>query len=144
MSLDRNAIYDALFQIACSSSAFETTSRRLKYWNATLPQPALFLRSGDDEYPERQDKKPRVAVTLEAEIWIYYITVDPDEAPGIMLDTLITNLEDSLRPGPPFFEEQTLSGLVQHCWIEGKITKDDGALTGQAIAMVPIKILTVS
>lgn len=143
MSLNRNAIYSALFTLGCSSSSFKTTGQRLQYWNKTPEQPALFLRSGDDDYPPRNTPKERVKVTLNAEFWIYYLAQDPNEAPGIMLDQLITNLEDTLRPGV-MCEAQTLGGLVIHCWVEGQIKKDDGALTGQAIAMVPVKILAIS
>lgn len=144
MSLDRNAIYDALFALGESAAQWAFSSRRLQYWNSTVPQPALFLRSGNDSYPAREVRQPRVKVTLHAEFWIYYLTSDKNEAPGIMLDTLITNLEDALRP-PAFCDAQNL-GLpyVSHCWIEGEIDKDDGALTGQAVARVPVKILAIS
>jgi hypothetical protein len=144
MSLDRNAIHAAVFALGESSYQFAYTSRRLMYWDSTPVQPALFYRSGDDDYPAREDRKPRVKVTLHGEFWIYYNTSDKNEAPGIMLDMLITSLEDALRPGP-MFEGQTL-GLpyVSHCWIEGEINKDDGALTGQAVARIPIKILAIS
>ena len=144
MSLDRNAIYDALFNLGVASSEFATTGRRVQLWNSVDAQPALFLRSGDDSYPERDVRRSRVQVTLHAEFWIYYNTADKNEAPGIMLDSLISALEDALRPGV-MCQCQTL-GLpyVSHCWIEGEINKDDGALTGQAIARIPIKILAIS
>lgn len=144
MSLERNAIYDALFALGTASSEYAYTSRRLLLWNSTPAQPALFLRSGDDQYPPREVRRSRVQVTLHAEFWIYYYTADKDEAPGIELDRLISKLEDALRPGV-MCEFQTL-GLpyVSHCWIEGDINKDDGALTGQAIARIPIKILAIS
>jgi hypothetical protein len=144
MSLDRNAIYDALFALGQASYGWAYTSRRLLFWDSTPAQPALFLRAGDDAYPARDVRRPRVEVTLHAEFWIYYNTTDKDEAPGIMLDTLITALEDGLRP-PGFADRQNL-GLpyVSHCWIEGDIIKDDGALTGQAGARIPVKILAIS
>jgi hypothetical protein len=36
---------------------------------------------------------------------------------------------------------QTLGGLVKHCWISGAIETDEGALGGQAVAIVPVEIL---
>lgn len=145
MSLNRNAIYEALLALGASAGVWASPpSQRLQFWDSTDAQPALFLRSGDDEYPARDPRSPRVKVTLHAEFWIYYRTVDKNEAPGVMLDTLITALEDALRP-PGFAQFQNL-GLpyVSHCWIEGQINKDDGALTGQAIARVPVQILAIS
>jgi hypothetical protein len=34
-----------------------------------------------------------------------------------------------------------LGGLVTHCWIEGRIEIHPGDLDGQAIAVVPIRML---
>jgi hypothetical protein len=34
-----------------------------------------------------------------------------------------------------------LGGLVQHCWIAGRITTDEGVLGGQSVAIVPVEIL---
>ena len=144
MSLDRNAIATALFALGCSSSEFKTTGQREQMWSSTPEQPALFLRSVSEEYPEREVRMSRVKVTLQFEFWIYYRTTDPNEAPGIQLDALITALEETLRPGV-MQQAQTL-GLpyVSHCWIRGRILKDSGALTGQAIARIPVEVLAIS
>ena len=36
---------------------------------------------------------------------------------------------------------QTLGGLVSDCWISGKIETDEGALGGQAVAIIPIEMI---
>ena len=70
-------------------------------------------------------------------------TADVNEAPGIELDVLIGNVEAQLTP-TGVAEVQTLGGLVTRVYLEGVIKKDDGALTGQAGAIIPLKILTTS
>ena len=46
-------------------------------------------------------------------------------------------------PSDPGFNDQrlTLGGLVHHCWISGKVFKEQGDLDGQALLVVPIAIL---
>ena len=46
-----------------------------------------------------------------------------------------------MHPSPTTPGRQTLGGLVSNCYIGGKIMKDPGDLDGDAIAVIPVKIL---
>ena len=55
------------------------------------------------------------------------------------LNGLLDAVEAALNPFP--LEAQTLGGLVTHCWIDGSTDYHPGDLDGQAIAVVPVKVL---
>lgn len=120
---------------------FRTTGRRLKFWNDVKDQPALFLVDSDEEWQRHDPRKPAI-VTLEAEIWLYSKAgADPDAVPAIALNTMIEAIDAQLQPAR-FSIPQTLSVLeVLWAGIEGRITKTPGHIGGQAIAVVPIKVV---
>jgi hypothetical protein len=69
--------------------------------------------------------------------------LDVDLAPGVALNNLIDAVKAALDPVPGMAQTLGLGGTttVQHCWIEGRIDMHPGDLDGQAIAVIPIKIL---
>lgn len=122
------------------TTGFRTTGRRLKLWTEVAEQPALFLRNTRDDYAQRPTGIP-ARVTMNCEAWLYSNAGgNPDIAPAITLNYLVDALERALLPAGGQ-DAQTLGGLVQHCWIEGSVEMHPGDLDGQAIAIVPIKIL---
>ena len=56
------------------------------------------------------------------------------------MNNLIDAVEDALDPAP-LYQNQTLGGIVSHCWFEGDVMKEPGDLDGDGIAIIPIKIL---
>lgn len=144
MSLDRNAVFGALEVLLQNVAGLNYDGRRLKDWSNISVFPAMFLRSGDDIYEKREIRGLPALVMMEGEVWIFYKTVNPDEAPGTTLDTLIQAVEKGVEPNFAVSDVQTLGGLVEHCWIEGKVEKAVDDLGGSAIAMIPVKILTTS
>jgi hypothetical protein len=138
--MTRESIIDALFALLMANpDTFATSGRRLKLWTQVTEQPALFLRHDYDEVPTHPTGiPPRIVVACEA--WVYARCEDPDDIPEVVLNNLLDSIEISLRPAPGF-ERQTLGGLVHHCWLEGRIDIHPGDLDGQAIAVVPIKML---
>jgi hypothetical protein len=136
----REAIIDALFTVLTKDDAYQTTGRRLILWSQVNEQPALFLRHVADEFPPRPTRMPPKTV-IECEAWIYCNAgANPDLAPEVALNALLDGVETALKPAPGI-EAQTLGGLVTHCWIEGRVEIHPGDLDGQAIAVVPIKML---
>lgn len=125
------------------STGLQTTGRRLQPWNQVAAQPALFLRNEGEEHAERRSGMPP-KVTIKAEAWVYSNAGrNPDFAPSAGLNSLLDAIEAALKPttyvnGAAL---QTLGGLVAHAWIEGEVMLHPGDLDGQAIAVVPIKIL---
>lgn len=135
----RETLIGALFNLLNASHDYKTSGRRLMLWNLVNEQPALFLRHVGDEFPPRPTGLLSRTM-IECEAWIYAKSADPDSAPEVVMNGLLDKIETALKPGPAQ-EAQTLGGLVTHCWIEGRIEIHPGDLDGQAIAVVPIRML---
>lgn len=128
---------------AVFTTGFRTTGRRLQHWSQVADQPALFVRNVGDEYPKRHGRELAGVTTMECEAWLYStVGRDPDLAPATGLNNLIDAIKAALDPVPGLPQTLGLTQTtVQHCWIEGRIDMHPGDLDGQAIAVIPIKIL---
>lgn len=136
----REAVMQALFLLLTDGGPWQTAGRRLKMWTEVQKQPALYLRHMNDEAPARPTGMP-AKTTLECEVWIYDSSGKRDGAvPDEALNRLLDFVGQRLKP-PPGQRAQTLGGLVAHAWIEGRTEIHPGDLDGQAIAVVPIKLL---
>jgi hypothetical protein len=121
------------------TTGFLTTGRRLKYWSDVSAQPALFLRSGDEDLD--YDAAPNQKQTIAAEIWIYSNAgQNPDTVPETALNNLLDAVQAAFAPDDSRTNRFTLNGLVQWCRLEGKIDKDPGDISGQAIAVAEVQI----
>ena len=138
--MTRDGAMVSLLTLLSAGGAYKTTGRRLLLWDKVPEQPALFLRHVGDDVPARRSGMPP-RVTMECEAWIYSNAgQNPDVAPEAALNDLLDGIDLALRP-PPGLEAQTLGGAVIHAWPEGRVEIHPGDLDGQAIAIVPIKIL---
>lgn len=142
MSLPATATMSA----AALTQGFVTTGRRLQHWTQIAAQPALFVDDGDEEWGRRPNGIPAAPI-IEADIWIYAQGgANPDAVPATVLNALLGAVEAALAPTPVFTgiavqNVQTLGGIVEHCWIEGRLLKASGHLEGQARAVVPVRML---
>lgn len=125
---------------------FATRTRRIKLFSdvSTAEQPWL----GQAEHDEDVEQKSNLPYkrTWKAEWMIYHQAGNtPDYEPTIWNNLIIDQLEKAIAPKPtdPGFldERNTLSGLVYHCFISGKIFKDPGDIDNQALIIVPIVML---
>lgn len=136
----REPIYAALFALVQSAAPFVTASRRLRHWSdvGAAEQPALFMIQKSEAAEERRP----LPVKWRTSIDLYLYAQGPDEAtpPSTVMNPLLDALEAALAPDAAS-NVQTLGGLVQHCWIAGRITTDEGVLGGQSVAIVPVEIL---
>ena len=122
------------------TAGFRTVGRRLKFPSDVPEQPALFARYLKDIFPTRATGVLPKTI-IEAELWIYSgAGGDPDAVPEDALLALIDAVELGLQPSPAT-GVQTLGGVVVHCWIEGDLDLSPGDLGGQAMAIIPIKML---
>lgn len=138
--MNREPIYAALFALLQNAAPFVTASRRLRHWSdvGAAEQPALFMIQKSETAEAKRPLPPK----WRARVDLYLYAQAPDEAtpPATILNPLLDAVEAVLAPDPAS-EVQSLGGLVQHCWIAGKIETDEGVLGGQAVAIVPIEIL---
>ncbi len=120
------------------STGFQTAGRRVIPWTEVAAQPALFLRSVEEEvdYPSTVLQR----LTMKAEVFIYSRAGDdPDAVPETALNNLLDALQAAFAPDA-MTQMYTIGGVVEWCRIAGKITKDTGDLDGQALAVFEVEI----
>jgi hypothetical protein len=101
-------------------------------------RPALFCPLALLDHEERRP----LPVKWRASVELYLYAQAPDDAtpPATVMNPLLDALEAALAPDPAS-NVQSLGGLVQHCWIAGRIATDEGVLGGQSVAIVPVEML---
>ena len=142
MTASREAVYAALFNLVAGSASFKTKSRRLKLWSDVnaADKPALFLAQRGQTYVQGSTAAPQ-KVTLKADILIYTNAgKDPNVIPATTLNGLVDAVDAALS-GSVITGNQTLGGLVAHCWIEGEVMIDPGDIDGDGLAVIPVRIL---
>jgi hypothetical protein len=141
--MNREPLYEAVFALLAQAAPFKTASRRLRHWSAVeaAEQPALF-QVQKRETAKQAEGSPTLW-RAELDIYVYCQAPDDETAPTSVLNPLLDAIESALMPagGDVAAGTQTLGGLARHCWIAGAIETDEGALGGQAVAIVPIEIL---
>ncbi len=120
--------------------------QRMRFWEETAEQPAIFVDDGDEFWPtEYQTKPPKVI--LEASLWIYAKVVDPNATPASQMNALLGAVDLALAPRPVWtgravMNVQTLGRSdVEGCWRAGRWRKYSGHLEGQAAAECIVRIL---
>ncbi len=118
--------------------------RRLKLWSdvSAANRPACFLFEGSQEsYSWSESALPKRII--EVRLFVYLNAKDP----GIVGATLVNNVMDAfdnafaISGGDVIRGRNTLGGTVYNCRIDGKILKDPGDLDGDAILIVPVKLV---
>lgn len=143
--ISREPILAALFKLLQGASAFQTASRRLRHWSDVPPpqQPALFLALRHEQVKMMPPGVPPVSL-ITCDVYVYANTgttqADPLTAPSTVLNPLVDAIAAALAPDNLITNKQTLGGLAVHCWIEGRIDTDEGALGDQGVAIIPIVI----
>jgi hypothetical protein len=142
MTASRESIYSALFALVSNSAPFKTKSRRLKLWTDVnaAQKPAIFIAQRGQTYVQGSTATPQ-KVTLKADIFIYTDAGrDAIAVPSAALNDLVDAVDAALA-GDVMTGQQTLGGLVAHCWIEGEVMIDPGDLDGDGMAVIPVRIL---
>lgn len=155
MTPTREQIYTALAAELKTTAGLLTVSR--VYRSPTDYSSAAQLPAGCvDEDVESADNPLYGAATvwtLTADFWIYLLAPQISQIPGqetTVPMTALNNVLDALDTAFPASESgvvNTLGGLVQHAYIQGKIFKVAGVGSGNlllTVARVPIQILAVS
>lgn len=149
--MTREPIYQALFAagqaitwadpLSGASTTWSTSARRIRTPDqiGADEQPAL-LQAESDEVVSQATRMPSKRILTAA--WVIYLK--PYEAPqptGPLLNAVLDAVETAFAPDSAIADTFTLGGLVTHCWIDGTIFKDPGDVDGQAMLIVPIRIL---
>lgn len=134
----REAIYAALFAVLNGNvTGVNYYSRRISSFTQIDPSilPALFLNEVGEHYGQQRLNMPS-RVTLLAQIWLYTAVQLDEDIPAQQTNNIMDALETVIAPNTPGEPSQTLGGLVQHCWIEGRVT--DYAATQQTYMSVTV------
>lgn len=148
MRYTREQIMTALFAYFVALAPFQTTGRKVLWYDQVTAFPALFLRHTIDRYPHREVINLPAAPIMEADLFIYCSNPnDSDVAPETQINDLVDAVERSLTPSPVdgFLRLPMVTGgqgLVAQVTIEGEIViaTNDGGTVG--MATIPFKILT--
>jgi hypothetical protein len=143
----REQVANALFNLLVGSSQFLTTGRRFlpESQIASAAKPALFLLDDDEQHTRGKQLVPAVRETVFECLVFISAGLDPNAVPSATLSNLIDVIDPVsggvLKPG--INGRQTLGGLVTDCYIEGKVIKAPGDISGLGAARIPIKVIWV-
>jgi hypothetical protein len=143
--MNREAIYSALFARLQNAYAWNTASRRLLHWSdvTALQQPAMFLAQAGEQ-PQTISHQPS-KWKLNVKVWVYAnCQTAAGPAASSVLNPLLDAVQAAIAPNGSGLETQTLGGLVEWVRIEGNIETDEGLLGDQAVAVIPVTLLTAS
>lgn len=147
MNSSREAIYGSLFAAlrgAVTDLGFRTISRRVRLWTDVNPadQPALFMQQVS-ERAEYAGRNIPIKWDLFVDVPVYVFGGQgPDDSPMPLLNAAIDAIESLFPPGGP---KPTTFGLrgVSEVRIFGDVEIGQGNLSGQGVAVIPIRIVAV-
>ena len=141
MNTSRETIYAALFALVSGAAPFATASRRFQLITAvqTGQMPALYMSQAGETVARDRITPPRY--TLRVDLAVYAQNPDATQSAAPQLNALLDAVEAALAPPAPQLD-QTLGGLVSHCYLRGEIELFEGSLGNRAGAVIPIEIVT--
>jgi hypothetical protein len=119
-------------------------ARRLKLWSdvPATSRPACFLYEGSQEtYSWSESAVPKRVI--EVRLFVYLNAKDPNIAGAALLNEVMDAFDAAfaLSGSDIVLGRNTLSGTVYNCRVEGKVLKDPGDFDGDALLIVPIKLV---
>jgi hypothetical protein len=119
-------------------------ARRLKLWSdvPAASRPACFLfEVGQETYSWSETAVPKRII--EVRLFVYLNAKDPSIAGAALLNGVMEAFDTafSLRGGDVVLGRNTLAGTVYNCRVEGKVLKDPGDFDGDALLIVPVKLV---
>lgn len=141
----REAALEALVLLLAPAYDWATGPvRRLKLWTdvSMANRPACFIFEGGFETYSWSESAIAKRV-IEVRLFVYLNAKDPNVIGASLLNDVIDALDSAFAfSGEDLTKgRKTLGGLVYHCRIDGRIMKDPGDLDGDAVLIVPVKII---
>jgi hypothetical protein len=141
----RESAIRALMNIVANAYQWKLgPARRLRLWSdvPAASRPACFLFEGGQEtYAWSETALPKRII--EVKLFVYLNAKDPSIAGAALLNGVMDALDTAfaLSGGDLVLGRNTLGGTVYHCKIDGKPLKDQGDLDGDALLIVPVKLV---
>ena len=145
MRNSREQIYKAAWDLVTNNPIVQekivSTSRVLKPIANIKPEhcPALFMVQAGETAEYKRGLPTKWTLKVH---FLFYVDAIGDTRIEVatLSNELMDMLENVFMPSGPQ-NVQTLSGLVDHCQIEGQIETDEGVLGPRSAWMVPVNIL---
>jgi hypothetical protein len=141
--MSREVIYQALLDLASTvrwgaGQQFINPSRRVQTWSKIREFPTLAQAEHDETVTPRTNMPP--VRTLGA-VWLIYHNVGKDTSliPATESNAILDAIDALFPSGDD--ATQTLGGLVHRASISGRVLKEHGDLEGQALLIVPIRLI---
>jgi hypothetical protein len=139
-----NAIVALVALVAESYTWKSGPARRLKLWSDVplSARPACYLfEGGEDAYS--WSERARAKRIIEVRLFVYLNAKESKTVGGSLLNDVMDRLDAGFTPSGTdgLVGRNTLGGAAYHCRIEGTVLKDPGDLDGDALLVVPIKIV---
>ncbi len=141
----REAALTALQSVIAAAYAWKLgPSRRLKLWSdvPSAMRPACFIFEGGQEtYAWSESATPKRV--MEVKIFVYLNAKDSSITGAALLNDVMDALDAALSISGADFARgrNTLGGAVHLCRIDGKTLKAPGDLDGDALLLVPVKLI---
>jgi hypothetical protein len=151
-ALDRELVYSTLFSFmqaalqAQTAVTINTISRTAVHYIQVDPRvemPAVYQLQRGEQVVRKRGLGSKIQ--LQSEYLIYTAQTEDGTPPSTAINQIITALDAALQApvNPDNTQHIGLPGIVEHCWIEGKIEIYEVVLDGIpcSISIVPIHTL---
>lgn len=144
MTTSRDSAIEALVGLVASAYAWKSTpARKLKLWSDVPPaaRPACFVFEGGlESYAWSEGAVPKRVI--EPKLFIY-LSAKGDTAGASLINGVMDALDRAfaLTGGDLGLGRNTLFATAYSCRIDGKVLKDPGDLDGDALLVVPVRIV---
>jgi hypothetical protein len=141
MALSRTDVYDALWAKLDALDYFTTREQVVRHWADLQPEDMPYLALAMKNQRQEQQQRTPAKVTMPFELYIYVHRKGASESPARLLMQAIDYVQNGLYQGPALTTQTLGLSNVHHCYINGTIETDEGALGDVGVAVVPIEIL---
>ena len=139
--MNRELIFTALFAKLQAIPGIVTSSRKLAHWADVQPtdQPALYMVEKSQQIDRMKNQPPRY--TFPVDVYLYVNAMNETTAAPTLMNPILDAIEAALEHNPCDANQTLGLANVSHCFVNGKIETDEGALGAQAMAIIPIEIV---
>ncbi len=118
--------------------------RRLKLWSdvPAASRPACFLFEGGQETYSWSESALAKRI-IEVRLFVYLNAKDPSVLGASLVNDVMDAFDSAfgLSGSDVILGRNTLGGTVYSCRIDGKVLKDPGDLDGDALLILPVKLV---
>ena len=141
--MNREEIYEAVFQKLTGVAAFVTKSRRLRHieeMDINTEMPAVFQVQQDESWDGGRTNLPTKKV-LNVEWWVYVGEPNTSAAPSSKLNPVLDAIDSVFGQDGGGLNVETLGGLVFNAKVSGTIEIIEGVLGDRALAIIPVRVV---